>query len=109
MSGRGGFNRKVVFQRFTSTTDDDYGGEVQVWEEYATVFARVVHGSGQERREAAQETASVKATFYVLRNMKTAGLTPLDRIVWDGDWDIISAVPSVQFNKEMEITAVRAA
>lgn len=101
-------NRRVTFQRFT-TTETEMGGEIEDWADYATAFARVVHGSGQERREAAQESASVTATFYVLRNALTAGLTPKDRISWEGYWDIVSAVPSLQFNREMEVTATRAA
>lgn len=105
---RGKFNRRVLFQRFTATTSE-MGGEIEAWADYATAWARVIHGSGQERREAAQEAASVRATFYVLSNPLTAALTPKDRIVWNGNWDIISAVPSIEFNKEVEITAVRAA
>lgn len=96
-----------MFQRFTATTDD-YGDEVETWADYAEAWARVVHGSGQERRQAAQEAASVTATFYVLRNPLTAALTPKDRIEWEGSWDIVSAVPSLEFNKEMEVTATRA-
>lgn len=101
-------NRKIAIQRFTATTSD-YGGDIETWADYASLFARVVHGSGQERREAAQEAASVSATFYVLRNDKTAALNPKDRIVWQGTWDIVSAVPSLAFNREVEITATRAA
>lgn len=86
------------------------GGDIETWVDYGTpMMARVVHGSGQERREAAQESASVSATFYVLRNPDTAALTPKDRLSWEGIWDITSCVPSLQYQREMEITATRAA
>lgn len=104
----GARNRRVTLQRFTAT-ESEMGGDVEAWTDYTTAFARVLHGSGQERREAAQESASVAATFYVLRNPLTAALNPKDRIVWGGNWDIVSAVPSLQFNREIEITAIRAA
>lgn len=109
MKGAGARPHRVQFQRYTATTDD-YGGEVETWADYGpAMFARVVHGSGQERREAAQENASVTATFYVLRTPTTAALNPKDRAVWNGPWDITSAVPSLQFQREIEITAIRAA
>src|SRR3546814_7048096 len=91
------------------STDDYCHGE-KTWTDYCTEWAAVNFGTGQERREAAQESASVSATFHVLRNSKTAALTVQDRISFEGAvWDITSAVPSREFNAGMDITAVRAA
>src|SRR3546814_6494216 len=102
-------NRKIIIERFTATTDD-YGHGEKTWTDYCTEWAAVNFGTGQERREAAQESASVSATFHVLRNSKTAALTVQDRISFEGAvWDITSAVPSREFNAGMDITAVRAA
>src|SRR3546814_20405166 len=77
---------------------------------YTTLFRSVHFGTGQERREAAQESASVSATFHVLRHSKTAALTVQDRISFEGAvWDKTSAVPCREFNEGMDISAERAA
>lgn len=102
-------NRLVIFQRATVTTDD-FGGETQTWADYCQEWASVSFGTGQERREAAQEAGSVPATFQVLANSKTNALGVKDRISFDGGvWDITSNVPSREFNAGRDITAVRAA
>lgn len=102
-------NRKVMFQRATTTTDD-YGGEVPDWLDYASALASVNFGTGQERREAAQEAGSIPATFRVLRNTATAALSVKDRISFDGgNWDITSIAPSRELNRYLDITAIRSA
>lgn len=101
-------NRKVAIERFTSTTDD-YGHEEKTWAPYVTAWASVSFGTGQERREAAQESASAPATFRLLWNSKTSTVTVEDRVQFMGAaWDITSAVP-LGFNEGVEITATRAA
>jgi SPP1 family predicted phage head-tail adaptor len=101
-------NRLVIFERFTAT-EDDHGGQVQAWTEYATAFARVRFGTGQERREAAQESASLAAVFECLWSLLLADVGPLDRIQFDGGtWDIVSAV-TIGMNRERHIAAVRSA
>lgn len=101
-------NRLITIERAT-TTIDDYGGEVSTWEAYAEAYAEVRFGTGQERREAAQESATAAATFRVLDNPQTRAVTTRDRIQFDGAaWDITSNVP-LGLNEGREITATRAA
>lgn len=97
-------DRKVTFERFSSVVDD-YGGETQQWSFFAEAWADIKYGTGQERREAAQGSASVAATFQVLANSDTLDLTTLDRINFEGFWDIVSAVPNRR--KFIDITAIR--
>src|SRR3546814_16912198 len=78
-------NRKIIIERFTATTDD-YGHGEKTWTDYCTDWAAVNFGTGQESREAAQESASVSATFPVLRNSKTAALTVQARQIGRGSW-----------------------
>ena len=100
---------KITIQRKTVETDP-YGGEVETWTDFAQEWAQVRFGSGQERREAAQETASQAATFIVLDNARTRSVGVQDRISWDGGlWDVTGVAPSLQLNAHREITAVRAA
>ncbi|AMK19335.1 phage head completion protein [Sphingobium sp. MI1205] len=99
---------QVMFQRNTPTTDD-YGAAVDSWADYCPALAEVAFGAADERREAAQQAGSESATFYVLRTAKTAALSVRDRILFNGTWDIRSAVPSLTYNRGMEVTAVRVA
>lgn len=100
-------DRLVIFERATVATDA-YGGETQTWGEYHRAYAEVRWGTGQERREAAQERASVAATFQVLANSFTRALTPGDRLTLDGvAYDITSAVPNGRAH--IDVTGVRSA
>lgn len=94
---------------------NDYGEEIGDWTLLAAVRAQVLHGRGQERREAAIEQASVPATFRIRRGGPASGVTAKDRIRFDPlgvtgaespVWDIQSIVPLG--NDGIEITAVRA-
>lgn len=108
MTTTGERDRLILFERATVSTDD-YGGETETWAEYAKAFAKVLFGSGQERREAAQERAEQAATFKCGWNPTVAGVALTDRIQFDGAaWDITSRVPA-RLNKEIHFTAVRAA
>jgi head-tail adaptor len=96
----------VTFQRGTPT-GDDYGGETISWATLTTAYARVRYGTGQERREAAQESAAQAATFECDWNPTLAGVLLTDRISWDGDfWDITSRSPLG--HNEIHFAAVRA-
>lgn len=101
-------NRRVVFQR-KIITEDPFGGEVTTWTDYASVWAQVIWGTGAERREAAQLSASQPASFRVIANDKTLTLSVTDRISFAGGlWNITSIVP-LGLNEAVEVTAIRAA
>ncbi|QUT07917.1 head-tail adaptor protein [Sphingobium phenoxybenzoativorans] len=111
-------NRKIVFEKQKLVEDDEYGGEVLKWTTHCREWASVNFGSGQERRSAAQETASQVATFQVLANRATNDLSVKDRLcypVTDPDpkkwprWDITSIVPSKQDRRGWDVTAVTVA
>src|SRR5690606_34633535 len=101
-------NRRILFQRKTVIVDE-YGEDIEVWADYAATWAHVIWGTGAERREAAQLSASQPATFRVLANDKTLTLIVLDRISFAvGLWNIISVVP-LGLNEGVEVTVIRAA
>lgn len=101
-------NRLIAFETAT-TTEDNYGGTVSTWGQVATAWAEVLYGSGQERREAAQEAGTQAATFICMWTPTLAGVGIKDRIQFDGSaWDITSVAP-IGLNKELHITAVRTA
>ncbi|SCW80577.1 phage head-tail adaptor, putative, SPP1 family [Sphingobium faniae] len=100
-------NRRVIFQRKT-VIEDPYGGEITTWTDYVSAWALVIWGTGAERREAAQISASQPATFRVIANDKTLALSALDRINFAGGlWNITSIVP-LGLNDGVEVTAIRA-
>jgi len=95
----------ITLQRFTTATDE-YGDPVQTWADAGKVWARVFWGRGDERRTAAMEQGQQPATFQMLANILTRGLTVRDRILFDGAaWDIQGIAPTTR--AEIEITAVR--
>lgn len=95
----------VTVQRKTVATDD-YGGETATWHTLTTAYARIRHGTGQERREAAQEAASQAATFEFDWNPTLAAVKPADRLyVFDIVWDIAS-VAVIDGNREVHMAAV---
>ncbi len=100
----------ITIQRGTPTSDD-YGGETQSWATLTTAYARIRYGTGQERREAAQERASQAATFECDWNSALAGVLVNDRLYVnetpDQFWDIISSAPLG--HHEIHFAAVRSA
>jgi head-tail adaptor len=96
----------VSIQQAVAATDD-YGGETLTWHTSATAWAEVLYGTGQERREAAQENASQTATFiFDWGPTTTAAIRPTWRLYcFDTVWDVASAVV-VGANREVHVTAV---
>lgn len=99
----GTLDRFVRLER-RSVTEDPYGGEVETWSTLADRRASVRFGTGQERREAAQEGSTLAATFRLRRDPATATLNTTDRLRFDAldggadpasapAWDIVSVVP----------------
>lgn len=96
--------------------NDGYGGKSGEWETIAEVRAEITYGTGAERREAAQESATAPAMFRIRRGGPAAGVTATDRLRFtpfaapsDASpiWDISSVVP---FGRDaIDITATRKA
>jgi head-tail adaptor len=99
----------IAIERQSAAIDDGFTKVPGAWAPYTTAWARVRYGTGAERREAAQETASQAATFEIGWSPKVAATLPIDRIVVSGaKWDI-SSVITIGLNEEVHITAVKAA
>lgn len=98
---------QIVVQRATVSTDD-YGGEVEAWVQLCAPWVEITYGTGNERRVAAQESATLTATFRVRADAITSGITTRDRIAFDGGlWDIASNVPYLR--EARDITATKPA
>lgn len=105
MTTAGRRNRLISIERAGAATDDGYTRQPGAYAELTKAWAEVLFGTGQERREAAQESAAQTATFIILANPTTRTLTPVDRINWQGIWDITSAIPVGM--AEIHLTAAR--
>lgn len=89
-----------------SISSGGLGGETRTWSDIGTAFAMVTYGAGQERREAAQENASVAATFDFDWSPMTAAIRPIDRLYCFGTkWDVASAVV-IGANEAVHVTAI---
>src|SRR3546814_6741718 len=60
----GDMDRRVTLQRFT-TTQDEYGEEIQTWTDLATVFAEVRQQGGKEYLAAATTLAERRVVFFL--------------------------------------------
>lgn len=101
---------RIEVERATVVVDD-YGGETPTWATHATLFAEIKMGSSRERREAAQEAASQTATFIIAWSPLAEAISATDRIIYQGaQWDVQGPpAPSLEFRKNVEITAVKSA
>lgn len=99
-------DRLIGFERNTPTTDG-YGGEVDAWGDLGSAWARVIFGTGEERRQAAREEGGQSASFVVSDCAMTRGVTIADRISFGSSpWDIKGISPLD--GGEIEFTARRA-
>ena len=105
----GDLKTPVTFERGTVTTDDA-GGETLTWDPLAIVSAKVMYGTGQERRQAAQERTEQAATVMVRFTPTLASVTAKDRITFGGaNWDIASPPAVIAINHELHFTVIRSA
>lgn len=111
MTPAGQRNMRIAIERFTASEDDLGGGESGTWAALVTVWAKVLYGSGAERRAGAAEQAVQAATFRVLATTETRAVTVRDRIQFDGiAWDVTGIAPiggPVPYEIEFTATASR--
>lgn len=100
----GGLDRRVTLQRKTVIVDD-YGGEIETWNDLATVFAQVQQQGGREFFEAAQVQAEKRVVFSI---RYYPGLTVLDRVFYDGTAHNIVEVREIRRRDGVELHTVAA-
>lgn len=86
----------IAFVRAAVTTDE-YNASVENWASpttLVTVTAQVTFGTAQEKREAAQQSASQAASFECLRSPTLDAVTMKDRVSFDGSqWNLTERAP----------------
>lgn len=92
-----------------TTANDDYNEPQETWNEAGQEWAAIFYGRGDERRQAAMEQGQQAASFQMLANPLTMGVTVKDRLTVAGAvWDIVGIAPETPKRGEIEFTAVRA-
>lgn len=103
-------NQVIVFERATETRGALGGKSATSWAAMGTArFAKVLFGSGSERRTAAVESATQAATFRVLADDLAVEVTTQDRIVHRGLAYDITGIAAIGLRPdELEFTATAA-
>lgn len=97
----------ITIERNSGTQEDAFGAPVEAWTSYAERWAKVVYGTGSERRQAGNEGAQQSATFRTLADPETLAVTTGDRIIFGSIWDIVNVSPLERDG--VEFTAIRRA
>lgn len=110
MAGVGDYDRLIAFHAAT-LAEDALGVETETFGSTpaAQSWAKVLFGTGQERRDGAAAGAVQTATFRVTAmDAAVRGITTRDIIRFDGaDWGISSIAPVGPQGAELEFAATR--
>lgn len=94
---------KIIFQKLTATTNEN-GFEVEVWEDYSTVWAEVSNLMGREYFAAAAVQAE-KTVKFTIRYLQ--GITDDMRILFEDKQYNITFIDNIKYrNKYIEIKAL---
>lgn len=100
-------DRRIEFQRGSTTRNSLGGIEARSWFALGSRWASARFGASAERRAAAVEQAVQAATFRTLADALTRTVTVDDRIAYGGlVFDIVGIVPVGRGPEELEFTAM---
>ncbi len=104
MTQPGERDRLVAFERPVARTSAMGRETAKDFSPLCSEWAKVLFGTGAERRQAGVDGASQAATFIVPDNSATRGVTPRDTIWFDDlRWSVTGNVP---VGADRHITAV---
>jgi SPP1 family predicted phage head-tail adaptor len=91
----------TIQRRRRTETKDIYGGQVHVWDDFATAWARILPLSGRELISA-QAAQNETATRFFIRYL--AGVDADMRIVYGGrNYDITGIIDTDEEHRELQI------
>lgn len=97
----GRLDRRITIQRAIKATDN-FGGEVEIWGDHATVWAEVLPISDGERWRAAEVAADVTTRFRIRWGF---GVQVTDRVLYDGRLYDLHGVKELGRRVGQELTA----
>jgi SPP1 family predicted phage head-tail adaptor len=101
----GKMDRRIRIERATATDDGFTSAGTVTWSLLAEVWAEVTPISDGERWRAGEVAAHVTHRFRIRYSSTVAGITPADRIIYQGDAFNISGVKEIGRRQKLEITA----
>jgi head-tail adaptor len=105
MTASGKRDRKITFMRRIAV-ENELGTDDEVWSFLTYAWAKVLFGTGSERRDAGAAGGLQPATFRVMSTASLRGVTSADRIEFMGrQWGITSVAPVGPQGSEIEFTA----
>ena len=108
MPGAGKLDRRVTFERSTSTKNE-YNEDVETWAALTTVWAQRKDVSDGENFAAGQVGSVLRSRFVIRSSTVSKTITPIDRLNYDGaGWNIQGVKETTEGrNRYLEITAVK--
>lgn len=102
----GNLDRVIRIEERQIVDEDASGTEIAGWVFAKKRWARILYGTGQERRQAAQESATQPATIIMRYDSYTALMkSDQHRLFFDDvNWDI-EGIVKIQRQGEVSITA----
>jgi SPP1 family predicted phage head-tail adaptor len=101
----GKMDRRIRIERATASDDGFTSAGEKTWATLADVWAEVTPVSDGERWRAGEVAAHVTHRFRIRYSSTVAGITPADRIIYQGDAFNISGVKEIGRREKLEITA----
>lgn len=99
-----GDRNKLIRFETPNITTNAHGQEVEGdWMPVASAWAKLTYGPYSERREAAAEGQAQTGIFICNQTRSLRAITPRDRIVYQGVWDIEGI--ALDRNDSIEFTA----
>ncbi|MDN5928709.1 MAG: phage head closure protein [Hyphomicrobiales bacterium] len=107
MTAAGDLDRRVVIERYEVTGSDGAGGTIKDWVPLATVSASRSDVKDTERVAYGGIVSELVSRFVIRNAGAAAGVTPADRLAYDGKtWEILGVKETKQGrNRFLEITA----
>jgi len=96
-SGR--LDRRITLQRKT-VTENSYGEPVESWKDLATVWAEYMPARGAERYASMQTIGEIEIRWRIRYR---SGLTPIDRIVYQGRVHNVTSIIEIGRGEGLEI------
>ena len=108
MTGAGGLDRRVVIERYTSTTGA-FNESEKTWAPLTTIWAGYMPVSDGERLSSGQVNSALTARFTVRSSIESRTIDSKDRLTFDsGTWEITGVKETSEGRRRYrEISATR--
>jgi SPP1 family predicted phage head-tail adaptor len=100
----GNLDRVITMQRLTTAAPDLYGAPAETWATVATMRAQLLQHATADQEGARGHTTDITRTF---RTRWLDGVTPEDRVSYNGQTYLITAIKELGRRRGLDITCER--